>query len=724
MNIDTVLSKLQGWRRAGSQWKALCPAHDDKNPSLSIAEKDGRILLNCFSGCTTEAVLTALKMEANDLYVDAKRQKRKIVASYDYVDELGGLLYQKVRYEPKAFIQRRPRGRDGWVERLDGVRRVLYKLPSVLAATDAIITEGEKDADTGISIGFVTTTSGDAGSWKDEFSECLKGKRITVIADADDAGRKYARKVAFSLYGKVSSLKVLGLPFAKDLTEWCERGGTSDELTEIIRNTPEWTPQLLNGDLVLRRVFDFIRRFVSLSETQALVVSLWVAHTYTFDCVDATPYLAITSAEKECGKSRLLEVLEVLVLNPWMTGRVTAAVLTRKIDAEAPTLLLDESDAAFAGDKEYAEALRGLLNTGHRSSGKSSCCVGKGADISFKDFKTFCPKAIAGIGKLPDTVADRSIPIRLKRAAPGEVIARFRRRDVEPEAKGLLEQLESWCSSIAVGLPDARPELPDELTDRQQDGVEPLLALADSAGGDWPVAARRAVVELCSDGQVSDASIGVQLLRDIQAIFESKNAVRLSSADVTASLGEIETSPWCEWNHGKPITAARLARILKPFGITPQTIRIEERTPKGYDLEDFQDAFRRYLRDTDRSTPSSANLQSATTPHSKTGAVSSDSSIRNSERNVAARSLRDSGDARCGQFGIGIVQNENPIVFVRRDEILHPAVRERVDHFCGAAPRIIPPGSDLRCRRCDLAHINGLSCCVTIREVRDNSLTV
>jgi hypothetical protein len=318
---------------------------------------------------------------------------------------------------------------------------------------------------------FTATTSGAAGSWNDEFSEFLRGKRIVVISDADDSGRKYARQVAHSLFGKVPSLKVLELLPAKDLTEWCENGGTRGGLLEIIRKTPEWVPQMVDGDVLLKRVLAFIRRYVSLSESQARVVALWIAHTYTCELVDATPYLAITSAEKQSGKSRLLEVLQVLVSNPWMTGKVTAAVLIRKIDAERPTLLLDESDAAFAGEKEYAEALRGILNTGHRSSGKASCCVGKGADISYKDFKTFCPKAIAGIGNLPDTVADRSIPIRLKRAAPGEAVARFRLREIESEAKGLRDQLESWGSLIAHGLPGARPDLPGELTDRQQDGV-------------------------------------------------------------------------------------------------------------------------------------------------------------------------------------------------------------------------------------------------------------
>jgi hypothetical protein len=126
----------------------------------------------------------------------------------------------------------------------------------------------------------------------------------------------------------------------------------------------------------------FVRRFVVMSPAQADAIALWITHTHCFDAAEQTPYLAISSAEKRSGKTRLLEVLELLVARPWLTGRVTAAVLARKVDAERPTLLLDESDAAFKGEKEYAEAPRGLLKTGHRRGGKSTVCVGQGAELS------------------------------------------------------------------------------------------------------------------------------------------------------------------------------------------------------------------------------------------------------------------------------------------------------------------------------------------------------
>src|SRR5713226_5221074 len=335
-------------------------------------ERDGRILLHCHAGCSTEEVLAALMIDVRDLFEDANRGRR-LIAEYDYCDEKGELLFQVVRFEPKDFRQRRPDGNGGWTWKLNDVRRVLYHLPDLISAHSVIVCEGEKDCETARAMGLIATCNPHgAGKWRSEYVESLRGKRVSVIADADEPGRKHARQMGASLYGKVESLKVMELPGAKDLTVWVERGGTRDALIDLIQNAPEWKPQTVDGAEVLTSVYEFVRRFVSLSEPQAAVVSLWVAHTHAIGNADATPYLAITSAEKQCGKTRLLEVVQTVVANPWPTGRVTAAVLVRKIDADKPTLLLDESDAAFGGEKEYSEALRGILNTGHKLGGVAS----------------------------------------------------------------------------------------------------------------------------------------------------------------------------------------------------------------------------------------------------------------------------------------------------------------------------------------------------------------
>jgi len=155
------------------------------------------------------------------------------------------------------------------------------------------------------------------------------------------------------------------------------------------------TPELGGGAKILDVVREFIRRFVHLSDEQATIVAVWTAHTHGASAATATPYLAITSATKQSGKTRLLEVLELLVCKPWLTGKVSAACLVRKVDHVRPTLLLDESDAAFAGEQQYAEALRGILNTGFYPGGAASCCVGQGANTTYKDFRTYTARKLS-----------------------------------------------------------------------------------------------------------------------------------------------------------------------------------------------------------------------------------------------------------------------------------------------------------------------------------------
>jgi hypothetical protein len=340
---------------------------------------------------------------------------------------------------------------------------------------------------------------------------------------------------------------------------------------------------------LLSTIADLIRHFIALSEAQARVIALWIAHTHVFEVAGATAYLAITSAEKRCGKTLLLEVLELLVARPWLTARCSAAVLPRKIDKGFPTLLLDESDTAFSGNRDYAEALRGILNSGHRRGGKATICVTRGKDISPRDFGTFCPKAIAGIGELPDTVTDRSIPIRLKRARPGEV-ERFRRRDVEGAFAEFQAELAAWAKENIEALREARPSLPDELTARQQDGAEPLLAIADVARGEWPEIARKSLIEILTSAEASDVSQGVRLLTDIRTVLDSMKRDRITSQKLVVALAQIESSPWAG------LSVYKLSKLLRPFRIAPRTIRTGKRTFKGYIKQDFEDAWLRHLR--------------------------------------------------------------------------------------------------------------------------------
>ncbi len=238
-NIEAVLSRFECVRKNGDGWTARCRAHDDKTPSLSISEADGKVLLHCHAGCTPANVVSAAGLTMADLFVDSPQPR--IVAIYDYRDESGQLLSQVVRSEPKSFRQRRPDGKDGWTWNVNGVRRIPYHLPEVLTAENVLVCEGEKDCDTAHGLDLTATCNpGGAGKWRDEYSEYLRGKHVAVIADADEAGRKHAAAVAESLRGKAASVKVLELPGAKDLSEWIERGGTKEVLLDVIANSPQY----------------------------------------------------------------------------------------------------------------------------------------------------------------------------------------------------------------------------------------------------------------------------------------------------------------------------------------------------------------------------------------------------------------------------------------------------------------------------------------------------
>jgi hypothetical protein len=231
--------------------------------------------------------------------------------------------------------------------------------------------------------------------------------------------------------------------------------------------------------------------------------------------------------------------------------------------------------------------------------------VGKGAEMTVKDFSTFCPKAIAGIGRLPDTVSDRSIPIRMERKPVSQKLAELRERFVQPVAVPLRNRITLWVSRQGSELWEALPEQPASLSDRQRDAVEPLLAIADAAGGEWPERARRALVEILTANAGENESIGVTLLRDIKGIFDADGAGKISSAELVERLKQIETSPWAEWSKGRGLSVNALASQLKKYHIYPGTIRVGTSTPKGYHLEHFEDAFRRYLEDEIRIPPDS-----------------------------------------------------------------------------------------------------------------------
>jgi hypothetical protein len=359
--------------------------------------------------------------------------------------------------------------------------------------------------------------------------------------------------------------------------------------------------EALNGPLpatgeLLDSLVGVVRRFVVLTPEQLSVLALWVLHTHAVDAADTTPYLAITSPEKQSGKSRLLEVLAQLVARPMEAANISDAALFRALGGDdlPVTLLFDEIDAVFSKRTAPAkEELRGLINAGYRRGAVAWRCVGEGGKQEVIPFPVFGPKALAGIGQLPDTIADRSIPIRLRRKSREEKVARGRYKAIREAAQPLAADAVRWAAENGSRLKEATPALPDELSDRAQDGGEALVAIADLGGEEWGARARGALVTLHRDKAEEEASWPLQLLADIRRVFG--DAERMSSAELLADLKEDETAPWASWGKGDGgLTARHLATLLRPYGIRPHTVR-QGGTFKGYKREQFEDSWERYL---------------------------------------------------------------------------------------------------------------------------------
>lgn len=598
--VDRVLALLDQPRRSGDGWSARCPAHDDRNPSLTVSVgDDDRVLLTCHAGCDTPSVVDALGLAMGDLYADRSRSSgRRIDLTYPYVDEHGNVVYEVVRFDPKDFRQRRPDGRGGWEWKVAGTRRVLYRLPKVLAAVAAgdtvYVAEGEKDVATLERAGVVATcNSGGAGKWDHGYSQHLAGATVVVVADADDTGRKHARTVADSLTRAGCTVTVVEPAVGKDATEHVSAGRTIDELVPI-EDTGTTEAEAEPGHQILDDVADLLARYVAFTEAAHLTaVALWVAHAHAVDASESTPRLALLSAEKQSGKTRTLEVVELLVPRPMFTSSTSAAAMFRAIASVRPTLMIDEVDTIFGPAAGDHEELRGVLNSGHRRGAVVYRC--DGPQLTVKPFPVYTPVVLAGIGELPDTVSDRSVVIPMKRRAPGDAVQSFRRRKVKPGADQLRDRIAAWVEAVTEQITDAEPDM-GGLTDRPADVWEPLLALADAAGGDWPVMARAAAQQItgASTGG-TDTSIGVRLLSDIRGVFTAPGTLRkLPSSELAERLAGIEEAPWGDLR-GHPLDARGLARRLHPYDIGPRKYREGDKTHRGYERRDFVDAWARYL---------------------------------------------------------------------------------------------------------------------------------
>jgi putative DNA primase/helicase len=374
------------------------------------------------------------------------------------------------------------------------------------------------------------------------------------------------------------------------------RASTLDTLVEKERNKkagaetglfaiPEPWPEPVDGEALVDDIMRTLKRFSVLPPVGYVAVGLCVLEYYAFKLFQYCPILSIRSPEKRCGKSTLLRLLAQLVPRPLSAANVTDAVLYRAISRWEPTLELDEWDSQRP---EMQEAIRNILNSGFEQGGCTWRCVGD--DHEPTPFPTFCPKVVAGIGELPETAASRAVTVTMHRRLPGEKIERLRGFD----GTELRRKCVRWVQDNQERLLSAKPVMPDELDDREQDVWEALFAIADLCG-EWGWLARVAALELCKKEQ--GESLAVELLRDIRQAFTlmGEEEDRLKTEELLSRLNGKADSPWPTFCDGKPLHPHRLSKMLARFGIAPRSIRIGRIVAKGYSFAQFEDSWSRYL---------------------------------------------------------------------------------------------------------------------------------
>jgi putative DNA primase/helicase len=362
----------------------------------------------------------------------------------------------------------------------------------------------------------------------------------------------------------------------------------------------------VNPAQLLDEITHTILRFIVLDKHQAQAAALWVAACWFVDVIQCAPIALINAPERACGKTQLLTVLAKLAPRTAQASGISPSVLFRMVEAYKPTLFIDEIETVLKDNEE----LRGLINAGHtRDSAFVWRSVAKGDDFEPKRFNVWGMKAVAGINaiNLAETVTSRAIVIQLRRKRPDEKVERL--RHAEPDFFTVIaSKLARFADDYTQQVADMRPNIPAALGDRDQDNWEPLMQVACIAGDHWPETVKKIALELSSAVQtpVSNAN---ELLADIQEIFETKQVVKISTANLISALCEDTEKSWATYNRGKPLSSRQLASKLKDYEITSKTIRIDAyETAKGFYADQFKDAFSRYIFQHPRNLPSQGNI--------------------------------------------------------------------------------------------------------------------
>jgi hypothetical protein len=431
--------------------------------------------------------------------------------------------------------------------------------------------------------------------------DSVEGSGFTIVEVVDSLPDRVARLAAMSALEydqcRKAEAERLGvrLPALDAEVKKARRDGAGGKPLQgrslELANPPLWPDAVLGADL-LHDMTRFFERYLALPAGGSILLALWAVHTHCYDSFRHTPRLAVRSPEKGCGKTTVLDLLELVCARPLPTASVTPAAMFRAVEAAKPTLLIDEADTFLANSDE----LRGILNVGNKKGGQVIRCVGDDAEP--RAFAAFAPAAIAAIGHLPGTIQDRSVTLLMRRAMGKERPAGIT-VTTEAEGRALASRAARWVSDNQGALAETVPRMPPGVINRKADNWRPLIAIAGLAGGTWADEAARLAAAPAGD----DDGQGLlsMLLADLQAIFKETGIERLATAELVKRLLDRDDRPWPELpGTGKPITAAKLTQRLNPVGVHRQQWRVPGTDDRvwGFYRADLADATARYVGDT------------------------------------------------------------------------------------------------------------------------------
>lgn len=353
------------------------------------------------------------------------------------------------------------------------------------------------------------------------------------------------------------------------------------------QDPPPWS-EPVDLDALLTQMVDVTRRYVIVDIEQAQASALWAAGTYFLDEFERYPLAIINAPERACAKTLYQNVIGKMVRRPLQASNASASGLFRAVEKLRATLLLDEGDT-FTKDKSD---LHGMINAGYAKGGFVLRSEASGDTYEPRTYSVFSAKSIAGIAlenHLPDATMSRGIIFNMRRKLRNEKVERFRNTDEE------FAEIRSKLMRASVDFADrarsARPPLPDELNDREQDNWEPLLCIAACASDEWLATATAAALALTP--KTVQGGTSNELLGDIREVLVG--ADRITSVNLITQLIADDEKTWATYNRGKPITPRQLSKLLGVYGIASKTVRMGKSTTKGYERGQFEDAFRRYL---------------------------------------------------------------------------------------------------------------------------------